>query len=322
MATDYLTWFIPAMALQFLMVAMGVGAARDRQLQARHGGVDGDRHPQHDPRPVPHLRLGHRDRAYGVAGAAVSSLVAVVVGVVWLAMYFIKPSAYLHFRVSQWRPQLPLWGQMLKIGLPAGAEFALMAVYLVRRLRHQPSVRRGGAGRLRHRPAGGAGRLHAGRGARLLGGAGGRPELRRPVSATASARRSRSRRGWPPGSWSFWAVVCFFFAPAMFSVFTRRSAGRCGRQRVPADHRVHLRRVGADFRLVEHVPGARQHAAAARRLVRPHPAGRGPGRDHGADARVRAVVDLVPDECDDPGRNWAPCSGCCSGSSTASSARH
>jgi Na+-driven multidrug efflux pump len=28
------------------------------------------------------------------------------------------------------RPQFPLWGEMLKIGLPAGAEFALMAVYL------------------------------------------------------------------------------------------------------------------------------------------------------------------------------------------------
>ena len=33
----------------------------------------------------------------GVAGAAISSLVAVVVGVVWLGLYFIKPSAYLHF---------------------------------------------------------------------------------------------------------------------------------------------------------------------------------------------------------------------------------
>ncbi len=65
----------------------------------------------------------------GVAGAAISSLVAVAVGVVWLATYFIKPSAYLHFIPSQWMPQFPLWSQMLKIGLPAGAEFGLMAVY-------------------------------------------------------------------------------------------------------------------------------------------------------------------------------------------------
>src|SRR6185295_12621871 len=48
----------------------------------------------------------------------------------WLATYFVKPSAYLHFLSAQWRPQIPLWSRMLKIGLPAGAEFALMAVYL------------------------------------------------------------------------------------------------------------------------------------------------------------------------------------------------
>jgi Na+-driven multidrug efflux pump len=67
----------------------------------------------------------------GVAGAAISSLVAVAVGVIWLSTYFIKPSAYLHFVPSQWAPQFSLWGQMLKIGLPAGAEFALMAVYMM-----------------------------------------------------------------------------------------------------------------------------------------------------------------------------------------------
>ena len=66
----------------------------------------------------------------GVAGAAISSLVAVVVGVVWLAMYLVKPGAYLRFVPSQWVPQTSLWAQMLKIGLPAGAEFALIAVYL------------------------------------------------------------------------------------------------------------------------------------------------------------------------------------------------
>jgi Na+-driven multidrug efflux pump len=67
---------------------------------------------------------------FGVAGAAVSSLVAVAVGTVWLALYFVKPTAYLRFQPSRWLPQYPLWGELLKIGLPAGAEFGLMAVYL------------------------------------------------------------------------------------------------------------------------------------------------------------------------------------------------
>jgi len=31
---------------------------------------------------------------------------------------------------ADWKPQLRLWGSMLKIGLPAGAEFALMGAYL------------------------------------------------------------------------------------------------------------------------------------------------------------------------------------------------
>jgi len=31
---------------------------------------------------------------------------------------------------ADWKPLLPLWGSMLRVGLPAGAEFALMGVYL------------------------------------------------------------------------------------------------------------------------------------------------------------------------------------------------
>ena len=50
-----------------------------------------------------------------------SSLVAVVVGAVWLGLYFRSEHAYLHVRWSDWRPQLPTWTSMLKVGLPAGA---------------------------------------------------------------------------------------------------------------------------------------------------------------------------------------------------------
>jgi Na+-driven multidrug efflux pump len=70
-------------------------------------------------------------RPMGVAGAAVASLVAVAIGVVWLATYFFGSEGYLRFVTRDLRPQLPLWREMLKIGLPAGAEFAMMAVYLM-----------------------------------------------------------------------------------------------------------------------------------------------------------------------------------------------
>jgi Na+-driven multidrug efflux pump len=68
--------------------------------------------------------------ALGVRGAALSTFVAIIIGIVWMSTYFLKPSGYLHLVPALWRPRLSLWGQMLKVGLPAGAEFALLAVYL------------------------------------------------------------------------------------------------------------------------------------------------------------------------------------------------
>jgi putative MATE family efflux protein len=67
----------------------------------------------------------------GVSGAAVATFIAVVVGVVWISVYFLDKDAYLRFHPRDWVPKLRIWGDMLKIGLPAGVEFALMAVYLM-----------------------------------------------------------------------------------------------------------------------------------------------------------------------------------------------
>jgi len=67
--------------------------------------------------------------AFGVRGAAMASLVAIVVGGVSFAIYFRRPSSPIRFRRADWRPQIALWKQMLGIGLPSGGEFALMAVY-------------------------------------------------------------------------------------------------------------------------------------------------------------------------------------------------
>ncbi len=129
-AGEYLTWFIPAMALQFAMVAMG--AALRGTGNFKPGTIVATATVILNMVLAPFLIFGWVTGVpLGVAGAAISSLVAVAVGVVWLSTYFIKPSAYLHFIPAQWVPQLSLWSQMLKIGLPAGAEFGLMAVYMV-----------------------------------------------------------------------------------------------------------------------------------------------------------------------------------------------
>jgi putative MATE family efflux protein len=129
MARQYLTWFIPAMALQFLVVTMG--AALRGTGNFKPGMIVGTASVIVNMIFAPFLIFGWvTGAAYGVAGAAVSSLIAVVVATVWLGMYFVKPSAYLHYVLPDWKPQLSMWWQMLKIGLPAGAEFGLMAVYL------------------------------------------------------------------------------------------------------------------------------------------------------------------------------------------------
>jgi Na+-driven multidrug efflux pump len=67
----------------------------------------------------------------GVAGAALATFLAIAIGTVWMTMYFLPDSAYITFHRQGWKPRFDLWTGMLKIGLPAGAEFALMAVYLV-----------------------------------------------------------------------------------------------------------------------------------------------------------------------------------------------
>jgi putative MATE family efflux protein len=129
LAADYLLWFVPAMALQFGMVAMG--AALRGTGNFKPGMVVQTATVILNMLLAPFLIFGWGTGvALGVKGAALSTFVAIVVGVIWLATYFVKPTAYLHFVGTSWKPRFTLWGQMLRVGLPAGAEFALMAVYL------------------------------------------------------------------------------------------------------------------------------------------------------------------------------------------------
>ena len=129
-ANEYLLWFIPAMALQFALVAMG--SALRGIGNFKPGMVVSTTTVIINIILAPFLIFGWgTGYAFGVAGAAVSSLVAVAVGVVWLSAYFVKKDAYLRFVFADWKPKLELWKKMLTIGLPAGFEFALTAVNLI-----------------------------------------------------------------------------------------------------------------------------------------------------------------------------------------------
>ena len=129
LAADYLLWFIPAMALQFGMVAMG--AALRATGNFKPGMIVQTATVILNMLLAPFLIFGwFTGVALGVRGAALSTFVAIIIGIVWMSTYFLKPSGYLHLVPALWRPRVSLWGQMLKVGLPAGAEFALLAVYL------------------------------------------------------------------------------------------------------------------------------------------------------------------------------------------------
>lgn len=128
-AIAYLTWMVPAMALQFTMVAMG--AALRGTGNFKPGMIVQTATVIINIVLAPIFIFGWgTGHAFGVAGAAMASLVAIVFGVVWLATYFTGRGAFLAFAPEHWRPDLRLWGEMLKIGLPSGAEFAMTAVYL------------------------------------------------------------------------------------------------------------------------------------------------------------------------------------------------
>jgi putative MATE family efflux protein len=129
LAAEYLLWFIPAMGLQFALVAMGaalraVGNFKPTMVVSTGTVIL-------NMVLAPFLIFGWgTGRPLGVAGAAISSLVAIVVGIMWMTTYFLPGGAYLRFVRRDWRPRLDLWKRMLAIGLPAGFEFAITAIYL------------------------------------------------------------------------------------------------------------------------------------------------------------------------------------------------
>ncbi len=129
LAAEYLLWFIPAMALQFALVAMG--SALRAVGNFKPGMIVSTTTVTINMILAPILIFGWgTGRPFGVAGAAISSLIAIVIGIVWFAMYFLRKDAFLRFVTADWKPRLDLWRKMLAIGLPAGFEFGMTAVYL------------------------------------------------------------------------------------------------------------------------------------------------------------------------------------------------
>ncbi len=125
----YLYWFLPGLALGFAQVVMGsalrgTGIVKPTMLiQAMTVLLN--------TLLAPILIAGWgTGYAMGVAGAGFASTISIVVGIVLLAWYFLRLEKYVRFDPRLWRPQLKVWKRMLDVGLPAGAEFALMFIYM------------------------------------------------------------------------------------------------------------------------------------------------------------------------------------------------
>lgn len=126
---QFLWWFVPAMALQFALVA--VSSALRGMGDFKPGMIVGSTTVVINMALAPVLIFGWGTGvAFGVAGAAMASLIAIAVGVAWLYWYAERPGSHLRVRRDEMAPDLTAWKRLLGIGLPAGVEFGLIAVYM------------------------------------------------------------------------------------------------------------------------------------------------------------------------------------------------
>ena len=130
LGAQYLDWFVPALSLQFVLVAMGAAlrGIGDMKIPTLIQVVT----VVLNILLAPTLMFGWiTGRPLGVTGAALASFLAIAVGCLAFTAYFRRKHSPLRFRSADWAPRPRLWGEMLRIGLPAGGEFALMTVYMV-----------------------------------------------------------------------------------------------------------------------------------------------------------------------------------------------
>lgn len=125
----YLHFYLPGLALQFALVAMGsalrgTGIVKPTMivqvLTLLFNIILA-------PVLIAGWGTGH---ALGVAGAGLASSISIAIGVVMMAIYFLRMEKYVAFHGELWRPRLHTWKRMLGIGFPAGGEFALMFVFM------------------------------------------------------------------------------------------------------------------------------------------------------------------------------------------------
>jgi putative MATE family efflux protein len=126
-ALAYLHWYLPSLALQFVLVGMGaalrgtgiVKPAMTVQMLTVLINII----------LAPVLIGGWgTGRPMGVAGGGLASTLAVSVGVIVMTLYFFRLEHYVGFSRRAMAPRTDVWKRIFGIGLPSGAEFLIMFV--------------------------------------------------------------------------------------------------------------------------------------------------------------------------------------------------
>lgn len=124
----YLRWYLPGLGLQFALVSMGAalrgtGIVKPTMLVQIVTVLM-------NIVLAPVLIAGWgTGRPLGVAGAGLASSLAIAVAVLLMLVYFVRLEHYVGFRRDLLRARWDVLGRMLRIGIPPGAEFALMFLF-------------------------------------------------------------------------------------------------------------------------------------------------------------------------------------------------
>jgi putative MATE family efflux protein len=130
LAKAYLLWFLPGILLQFPLVALGSALRATGIIKPAVGFQVLSVLLNIVLAPLLIFGIGPWPKL-GVTGAALATFISILIADVLMIAYFEKKYHYVRFRFPLFRPQTKIWKRMLGIGVPAGAEFLLIFVYIV-----------------------------------------------------------------------------------------------------------------------------------------------------------------------------------------------